>query len=316
MVEGLKGHLSASLQESLKAKSIILYQSEKEYIAVQGQLLSGFLNGKHFSINYNPDNELAIREWASKQVIVYPCPAGSVIIDKLIAETIKHVESIKECEEFIGLLKSYRQRVTELKQRSFQNYKDTHPSKYMKKYRSPTPEEKDLARERAEKTALLKAQREERRKEIAEAKKKRHEQMLQQEAKQRVLKEKEKQERLFQKKIEYLKKNDAGPFLTEKDDYPLFYGSMNGRVYYIFLNQKKPRFQFIDDKGATAITPQELLPILNQMDAKLSPNGEIDSTLEKIVDLYRKFDSNNRIVSQTETITPVYHQLVNQMSRQ
>lgn len=320
MVESLRGHLSASIQESTRAKATLLYQSGQDYISIQGQLLRGFLNKKHFLINYNPKDELSIREWASKQLIVYPTPAGPVIIDKLIAETIKHVEAIKGCEEFVELLKTYRQRVTELRQRSFQNYKDTHPSKYMPKYRAPTAEEKKLAQERAEKTALLRAQREERRKQIAEEKKQRQEQMRRQEAEKRALREKEKekerQERLFQKKIEYLRKNDTGPFLTQKDDYPLFYGSMDGRVYYIFLNQKKPRFQFIDNTGATAITPQELLPILNQIDSKLSPNGEIDSTLEKVVDLYRKFDDNNRVVSQTETIAPIYQQLVNQMSRQ
>ena len=315
LAEHLRVHASASLWDSTQAKLIELYRAGKECICLKGQVITGFLKDKYFVINYCPKSVLDIQEWASKKSISRPAPAGAVIVDKLIAETVRRLETIEGCEEIVEYLKNYREHVQNLKQRSLESYKKNHLAGQTKSH-TMTSEEQERIRTHTAQNEMLKTLREERRRKIQEEKQQRREQNLKRIAEEQALKAKKEQEILFRKKINYLKKNNVGPVLTQKEEDPLFYGSMNGQIYYLLLNQKKPRFQFIDENGATAITPVQLLPILEQIDLKLNQKGEVNSILEKIGDLYHKFDKNNRIVSQIETIRPIYQQIVNQISRQ
>lgn len=297
------------MRKDQPAKKII-YRGPNEYIYQTPPFVGGYLNNKYFLLNYHPETQNDIRAWMAKRLLYTPAPIGKVLVDKLIGEIIKRVGNHEAHAELINNLKNYRtyvETLNRLPKEATQNPQET-------KYRV-SDKDRALAKEREEKTKALKEKREAERQKRKEEKQQKHAEHLRMMQEQQAIKAEKEKMRLFEKRIEYLQKHETNPVAEEKEGYPLFYGSLGGKVYYILLNPEKPAFQFVSTNGAMPISPYELQPILEQIDTHLNEDERFDSALETIGDLYLKFTHNNRIASKNEVANSLYQAAVNTLTR-
>lgn len=310
LTKHLYGRLSDVAWERTGSERKEIYRAQNEYIYQTPPFVGGFLNGKYFLLNYHPTALVERREWISKKTLVSPAPVGQVLADKLIVEIIKRISHDEAQTELVQALKNYRPYIDSL----HQSLKESVQTSQAKKRRL-SDEELSLVKAREEKTNELKEKREAERQRKKEEKQRRKAENLRLMQEQQAQKAEKEKRRLFEKRIEYLQKHDVAPVAEEKEGHPLFYGSLNGKVYYILLNTEKPLFQFVNAHDTMPIAPTELPPILEQIDACLNKDGRLDSVLETIGSLYLTFTHNKRIVSQNDVINSFHQMNINTLTR-